>query len=74
MITVVVLVIRLTIMENYIREIKVAEYSGVPLPELDRAAKVLCFRSLLRPFSGRGPATVSSHNWSRRPINGSGVF
>ncbi|RHN49235.1 hypothetical protein MtrunA17_Chr7g0272361 [Medicago truncatula] len=42
--------------------------------DLTLPASVLCFRSLLRPFSGRGPATVSSHNWSRRPINGSGVF
>nr|ACU14512.1 unknown [Glycine max] len=31
------------------------------LPEADRKAKVWCFRSLPRPFSGRGPATVSSH-------------
>ena len=48
--------------------------ASISLPELDRAAKVFCFRSLPRPFSGRGPATVSSHNWSRRPMNGSGVF
>lgn len=41
---------------------------GVPLPELGRKVKVWCFRSLPRPFSGLGPATVSSHKWSRRPI------
>lgn len=40
----------------------------VPLPEPDRKLKVLCFRSFPRPFSGWGPATVSSHNWSSRPI------
>jgi hypothetical protein len=26
------------------------------------------FRSLPRPWSGRGPATVSSQSWSRRPM------
>jgi hypothetical protein len=26
-------------------------------------------RSLPRPESGRGPATVSSHSWSRRPMH-----
>jgi hypothetical protein len=25
-------------------------------------------RSLPRPWSGRGPATVSSHSWSRSPM------
>ena len=31
------------------------------LAEADRKAKEWCFRSLPRPFSGRGPARVSSH-------------
>lgn len=30
-------------------------------------------RSLPRPDSGRGPATVSSQSWSRRPIHGTRV-
>ena len=42
--------------------------SDDPLAELDRKLKVLCLRSLPRPISGRGPATVSSQSWSSRPM------
>jgi hypothetical protein len=34
----------------------------------DEGEKEAYLRSLPRPESGRGPATVSSHSWSRRPI------
>ena len=40
----------------------------VPLAEFDRKEKVECFRSFPRPLSGRGPARVSSHSWSSRPM------
>ena len=35
-------------------------HSVISLPELGRKLKVLCLRSLLRPFSGLGPVIVSS--------------
>uniref|UniRef100_A0A2P2ITP8 Uncharacterized protein LOC105647487 isoform X1 n=1 Tax=Rhizophora mucronata TaxID=61149 RepID=A0A2P2ITP8_RHIMU len=38
------------------------------LPWPVRKLKVECFRSLPRPFSGRGPATVSSQSLSSRPM------
>lgn len=41
---------------------------AIPLPELGRKLKEEYFRSLPRPFSGRGPATVSSQSWSRSPM------
>lgn len=34
----------------------------------DEGEKDACLRSLPRPESGRGPATVSSHSWSRSPM------
>lgn len=40
----------------------------VPLPEIERIEKDAGFRSLLRPVSGWGPATVSSQSLSKRPI------
>lgn len=42
----------------------------VPLPEFDRETNVQNLRSFPRPNSGLGPATVSSHRWSKRPIIG----
>lgn len=36
--------------------------------EDEEGEKELYLRSLPRPESGRGPATVSSQSWSRRPI------
>lgn len=41
---------------------------GVPLAEADREEKVGCLRSLPRPESGVGPASVSSHSCSSSPI------
>ncbi|RWV80411.1 hypothetical protein BHE74_00059678 [Ensete ventricosum] len=52
-------------------EKKKKEWKGKarPLPpELGRKPKDECFRRRPRPVSGRGPATVSSQSWSRRPI------
>ena len=36
--------------------------------EEEEGEKEAYLRSLPRPESGRGPATVSSHSWSRRPM------
>lgn len=41
---------------------------GPSLLGLERKPKEECFRRRPRPVSGRGPATVSSQSWSRRPI------
>ncbi|XP_062193828.1 uncharacterized protein LOC133897203 [Phragmites australis] len=37
--------------------------------EEEEGEKEACLRSLPRPESGRGPATVSSHSWSRSPMH-----
>lgn len=37
--------------------------------EEEEGEKEAYLRSLPRPESGRGPATVSSHSWSRRPMH-----
>lgn len=42
--------------------------AGAGKDEEEEGEKEEYLRSLPRPESGRGPATVSSQSWSRRPI------
>jgi len=42
---------------------------GTAAADDDEGEKEAYLRSLPRPESGRGPATVSSHSWSRSPMH-----
>jgi len=50
-------------------ETETAEGAGAEEDDGDEGEKEAYLRSLPRPESGRGPATVSSHSWSRRPMH-----
>lgn len=46
----------------------VAAVAAADAEDDEDGEKEAYLRSLPRPESGRGPATVSSHSWSRRPM------
>jgi len=49
--------------------VKLRVTAGAGEDDDDEWEKEAYLRSLPRPESGRGPATVSSQSWSRRPIS-----